>query len=96
MHYEIDSQTYAISFYNPPQVEPYQWQPNYPNGDSFDSLEEAKAWAEASIAAHSPQVLQYAPQGKGLEGERKPDPEAKAKLLAKLGISAEEAALLFR
>jgi hypothetical protein len=95
MRYEVDQTTYAIKIYEDGSDVPFQFQPDYPNGDPFDSVEEASAWAEASIAAHSDECLVYAPNGKGLAGEAKPDPRAAEKVLAKLGISLEEAMSLF-
>jgi hypothetical protein len=95
MRYEIDPTTYAIKIYEDGSDTPFQFQPDYPNGDPFDSVEEATTWAEASIAAHSDECLVYAPNGKGLAGEAKPDPKAAEKVLAKLGISLEEAMSLF-
>jgi hypothetical protein len=94
MRYEVDPVTFAISFYNEFQIEPYQYQPHYPNGDSFDSLEEASTWAEASIAAHDPAVEFFAPSGKGLDPEKKPDLNARQTLMNRLGITEEELALL--
>lgn len=96
MRYEIDSETYAIKIYNDGDDVPFQFQPDYPNGDKFDSVEEASAWAELSIAAHSDECLVYAPNGKGLAGEAKPDPQARQNLLNRLGITEEEVRLLFR
>ena len=94
MRYTVDPVNFAINIYHDGADIPFQFQPDYPNGDPFDSVEEASAWAELSIAAHSPDVMEYAPNGKGLEPERKADPNAKAALLAKLGITADEAKLL--
>ena len=94
MRYEIDAETFAIKIFNDGENIPFQFQPEYPNGDKFDSIAEASAWAELSIAAHSPDVMEYAPNGKGLAPEVKPNPNAKAELLAKLGITADEAKLL--
>lgn len=105
MRYTVDPVTFAINIWAldaPPVDEnnqviediPFQYQPDYPNGDPFESVEEATAWAEASIAAHSPDVLFFAPIGKGIAPEAKPDPNAKQNVLAKLGITAEEARLL--
>jgi len=96
MRYEIDSETYAIKIYNDGDDVPFQFQPDYPNGDKFDSVEEASTWAELSIAAHSDDVNVYAPNGKGLAGEAKPDPKARENLLAKLGITEAEARILMR
>jgi hypothetical protein len=94
MRYTVDQDTFAINIFNDGEDVPFHYQPDYPNGDPFDSVEEASIWAEAAIAAHSPDVLVYAPNGKGLTGESKPDPMLKANLIAKLGLTQEEAALL--
>jgi len=96
MRYEVDSETFAIKIYNDGDDVPFQFQPDYPNGDKFDSVGEASAWAELSIAAHLDSCLVYAPNGKGLAGEAKPDPKARENLLAKLGITEAEARLLAR
>jgi hypothetical protein len=94
MKYEIDPDTFAISFYDGVEPQPFQFQPDYPNGDKFDSIEEAKAWAEASLAAFSDDCKVYAPNGKGLAGEPKPDPDARQKVLDRLGLTAAEVRLL--
>ena len=62
MRYEVDSETFAIKIYNDGDDVPFQFQPDYPNGDKFDSIDEASAWAELSIAAHLPECLIYAPK----------------------------------
>jgi hypothetical protein len=98
MRYTVDETTFAINIYADGEDVPFLFQPDYPNGDKFDSVEEATAWAEASIAARSASAKVYAPNGKGLAGEPKLDLEAIAQareeLLAKLGITEEEAKLL--
>lgn len=71
MNYTVDPVTFAIRIFNDGESIPFQYQPDYPNGDPFDSVEEASTWAELSIAAHSPDQP-YAPNGKGLVGELKP------------------------
>lgn len=96
MRYEIDNKTFAISIFHDDDAIPFQIQPDYPNGDLFDSVEEASAWAEASIAAHSPECKVFAPNGKGLAGEVKQDPIEVQAVLDKLGLTAEEARALFR
>lgn len=105
MFYTIDENSFAISFFTNGDSVPFQYQPSYPNGDPFDSVAEAEAWAELSIAAHDPLVQTYAPIGKGVPAEFKYEykPETiqfekdkasgKAKLLA-LGLTAEEIAAL--
>ena len=67
MRYEINPETFAISIFNDGETVPFQYQPDYPNLDKFDSYEEAEAWAIASIAAHEPGATHHAPNGKGLE-----------------------------
>ena len=96
MRKEIDAVTFAINIYQDGETLPFHFQPDYPNGDKFDSVDEASAWADAAIAAHSPECLIYAPNGKGLKGETKPDPKARENLLAKLGITETEARILMR
>jgi hypothetical protein len=41
-------------------------QPNYPNGDSFDTVEEATAWAEALVDFRNSETTPQPPAGKGL------------------------------
>jgi hypothetical protein len=96
MRYEVDPETFAIKIYEVGNDIPFQFQPDYPNGDQFDSVEEASAWAEASIAAHDPECKVFAPNGKGLAGEVKEDPIDVQSVLDRLGISAAEARALFR
>ena len=95
MHYTIDSETFAINIFNDGNDVPFQFQPHYPNMDTFDSVEEATVWAEASIAAHDPLVQTFAPDGKGLTGSLKPQyqPEFLAKEAAKVSVAAKLAAL---
>ena len=96
--YEIDTAEngFAIRIFNDGDDVPYQFQPDYPNGDPFDSAAEAATWAEASIAAHDPAVLVNAPSGKGLPGESKITPlmalkaSAKTKLMSGTPLTAEE------
>jgi hypothetical protein len=91
MRYEIDKETFAVNVYDGINPEPFWFQPNYPNGDSFDSLEEAEAWAKLAVKSHDPEYGFFAPNGKGLEGEPKPTEaqllEAK---LARIGLTADE------
>lgn len=94
MRYEVNADNFEIYFWDDINEDPYQYQPTYPNGDTFDSVEEATAWAEASIAAHNPEVAFYAPNGKGLEPEAKPNLAAKEELINVLGLTPEELALL--
>ena len=101
MRYEIDipENNFAIRIFNDGETVPFQYQPDYPNGDPFDSEAEAAAWAEASIAAHDPAVLVNAPIGKWLAGQAKRtqsmiDKESAHAKLAALGLTGEEIAAL--
>lgn len=91
MYYEIDENTYAINFYDGVNVEPFQYQPHYPNGDSFDSYEEAEEWAKLAIKAHDPNYGFFAPNGKGLEPERKPtESEIREMRLKAIGLTVDD------
>jgi len=94
MRYEVNESNFEIYFWDDRNPEPYQYQPNYPNGDSFDSFEEATAWADASIAAHDPSVGFYAPSGKGVAAEAKVDTTAKDQLLSELGLTPAQRTIL--
>ena len=103
MRYTIDEETFAINIFNDNEDVPFQFQPDYPNGDKFDTFQEADNWAKLSIAAHSPDVPIFAPNGKGLVGEPKVNETAAAAAAAKesahtklaaLGLTAEEIAAL--
>ena len=94
MRYEVNADNFEIYFWDDINPEPYQYQPNYPNGDPFDSVEEATAWADASLAAHDPAVGFYAPIGKGFEPEAKVDTTAKEQLLQELGLTPAQKAIL--
>jgi len=91
MHYEINLETFAISFFDGVNPEPFQFQPDYPNLDKFDSYEEAEEWAKLSIKSHDPEYGFYAPNGKGLAPEPKPTAaqQQEAKLKA-IGLSVDE------
>ena len=72
MYYEIDKTTFAVSLYDGINPEPFQFQPDYPNMDKFDSYEEAENWAKLAIKSHDPSYGFFAPVGKGLIGDAKP------------------------
>ena len=74
MNYTIDPVTFAISIFVNGESVPFQFQPDYPNGDKFDSYAEAEAWAQTSIQAHDPAYGFFAPSGKNLAQEAKPTP----------------------
>jgi hypothetical protein len=76
MHYTINPINFAVNIYDGTNDEPFWYQPDYPNGDKFDSVEEATNWAELAMKSHDPSYGFYAPAGKGLTGDAKPDLEA--------------------
>lgn len=91
MHYEIDKETFAVSIYDGINPEPFWFQPDYPNTDSFDSFAEAEAWAKLAVKSHDPEYGFLAPNGKGLAGEAKPtEAEIAVAKLARLGFTADE------
>ena len=94
MRYEVNPDTFAVSIFEDGQDVPFQYQPHYPNGDSFDSVEEASTWAEASIAAHSPSAEFYAPDGKGWEPKAKPNFQERQDLINSLGLTPEQVNLI--
>lgn len=94
MRYEIDQATFAVSIFNDGEDIPFQYQPQYPNGDAFDSYEEAETWAQAAVASHDPNVNFYAPDGKNIEPKQKVNYEARNELIARLDLSPEELNLL--
>lgn len=91
MFYEIDPETFAIKLYDGINAEPFQYQPDYPNLDKFDSYEEAEEWAKLAIKSHDPNYGFYPPNGKGLEPEAKlSDEELREAKLKALGLSVED------
>ncbi len=91
MYYEIDQTTFAISLYDGVNPEPFQFQPDYPNTDKFDSYAEAEEWAKLAIKSHDPDYGFYAPNGKGLAGEAKPtEAQILESKLARTGLSVND------
>ena len=70
MRYEIDENN-AVRIYNNNENVPFLFQPDYPNTEPFDSKEEAEEWAKLAISSFADDAP-YAPNGKGLQGENKP------------------------
>lgn len=48
--YLIDEQSFAISIFDNPDEDPMIYQTAYPNGQTFDSLEDSERWAKEFIA----------------------------------------------
>lgn len=73
--YSIDQETNAVSikFTNTEDVIIYQ--PHWPNGDEWETLEDAENWAKIRIAELVDPTLPDAPAGPGFEPvEKKPLP----------------------
>lgn len=83
IYYEIDDKN-AVNIYDGINPEPFWFQPHYPNGDSFDTKEEAETWAKLAVASHTEETAPFPPNGKGLEGLPKPTKEeiARARIQA--------------
>jgi len=64
------------------QEAPFLAQAKYPNGDAWESLKKAEAWAKLFIASLEDDAAPYAPEGKGIAGKPKPTPEEIAEQLA--------------
>jgi hypothetical protein len=62
---------------------PFLRQPHYPNGDPFDTREEAEEWAQLFIEALVNEEAPFAPIGKGIPGEPKPTKEEMLEMLKK-------------
>jgi hypothetical protein len=85
MRYEINPITFGVTVFDDNEV-PFLVQPDYPNYDKFDSVEESTIWAEAFIEAQKPDSLFYAPNGKNLPAESKPtQAELEAALAKRFG-----------
>ena len=87
MHTYTINEENTIEVFGEGQDVPFLRQPHYPNGDSFDTREEAETWAQLFIEALVNDEAPYAPIGKGMEGEPKP---TKEEMLAMLKERAEE------
>jgi hypothetical protein len=91
MHYEIDETTFAVNIYDGMNPEPFWYQPQYPNGDTFDSYEEAEEWAKAAMASQNPEHPFFAPNGKNMAAERKPDKNQIAEMkLSAAGLTVDD------
>jgi hypothetical protein len=91
MYYEINQETYAVNVYDGRNPEPFWYQPNYPNGDTFDSYAEAEEWAKLAVLSHDPDYGFYPPNGKGIAPEAKPTAEElRMAKLAQTGLTVDD------
>lgn len=68
MIFNIDENNTIYIYFREGDAHPHTVQPRYPNGDSFDSPEEAEAWANAYLAYENSETAPFPPSGKGLQG----------------------------
>jgi hypothetical protein len=66
LRYEIDSQSFQVKMFDDNDAS-FLIQPHYPNGDVFDSVEEATKWAIAFTSE-----THFAPEGKSFAPKPKP------------------------
>lgn len=85
--------TYTISDENVVEIfaegqeSPILRQPQYPNGDAFDTNKEASEWATLYIASIEDGAAPYAPMAKGTDGAAKETDQDK---LARLKAMSEK------
>lgn len=85
MRYTIDeNDNFAVRVFADGDEVPFLYQPNYPNGDSFDSYQEAETWAQYAINALIDENAPYAPGGKNEPPSPKPTAEELAAALKQL------------
>ena len=82
MRYEINPVTFGVTVFDANDV-PFLVQPDYPNYDKFESIDEATTWALAFIEAQKPESLYYAPTGKNVAPQLKPTQAEIDALMAK-------------
>jgi hypothetical protein len=73
--YEIEEGTHAVRVYYGDSEVAGLFQPHWPNGDSWDSAEEAEQWAQLFVASMDDPEAPFAPNARGEEGAPKPTAE---------------------
>jgi len=95
MRYEIEEGTFAVRIFNIGETVPFWYQPDYPNGDAFDTYAEAEVWAKLAVKSQEPAYGFLVPDGKGVVGKAKPTKlEILEARLAAAGLSAADLKLL--
>jgi hypothetical protein len=51
--YTVNPETFLVEIFSPLQEEPFIYQPDWPNGDAWLSIEEATEWAEEFVAFYN-------------------------------------------
>jgi hypothetical protein len=67
--YTIDD-AHAVRVFVEGEKVPFWYQPDYPNGDKFDTKAEAETWAKMAVDSMD-EAKPYPPSGKGLAREPK-------------------------
>ena len=94
MRYEIEDNN-TVKIYDDINSEPFWLQPCYPNGETFDSVEEATAWAELALASQLDESAPFPPNGKGQAGLPKPTAEEiRQAKLERTGLSVDDLKIL--
>ena len=75
MNYLVNSDTFEVSVFDGINIEPILIQPTFPNGDIFESYNEAEIWAQAFVESHDDSVLYFAPNGRNEAPNPKPTAE---------------------
>lgn len=71
LHYTINPSSFAINIYMSGNSIPIIFQPNWPNGTSWESYADAENWAQLCILSITDDDAPYAPAGPGLNGDPK-------------------------
>jgi hypothetical protein len=69
--YTVNQTTFAVNIYVQGNNTPIIYQPNWPNGTSWGSYNDADNWAQLCILSITDNTAPYAPAGPGLAGEQK-------------------------
>ncbi len=90
MRYEVDKNN-IIRMWDDVNEEPFLYQPHYPNGDTFDTKEEAEKWAQYKLEELTIAEAPEAPIGKNFDPQPKPTPlELRERKLALIGLSVDD------
>ena len=82
MRYEIEETTNAVRIFADGREAPTIFQPNYPNGQPWESAAAAATWAQLYIASIEDESAPYAPAEPGVSGRAKPTAEEIAEMEA--------------
>jgi hypothetical protein len=90
MKYEIENDNTVLVFNND-ETAPFILQPHYPNGEPFESYEDAENWAKAKVEELSDPDALEAPLGPNLPRKVRPTHTSPLEALANgSGLTVEE------